>query len=620
MAEEKHIVEEALPPGRLSPRVFFYVLIIVFCSVYTGFTLFGSWDFLLNKSNTTRLDRAVKTPLYLSPEISESRLVSLPDSWRSHEIASTAWRYEFTAQLITAPEQDLDVYIPQLGDNAQLFVNGVAQPYFGQIYAKPTLHWSVPLVFRVSAKQFGAGKNTLILDVYANEPALGYLNPVYIGPSGGFASHLGAVYSSKRGLAYLLTGLCLLALFVFTVLTGSVNSSFYGVSVGISVSLLGALLPQVVNYPWVSVQWTYAFSLLSFICVMSFLIGLSSMLFNLESRLPRVIHTVNASNVLLIAGYHVIADHAFNVTSFFYFSAAIVLTGGLSLTLMSKRFFSYGEISAGILCTTGVVLMMLGGRDLAVIVGLLPNYSSFYSLHAIAVVGICLCGLVVLRVRQGIREQARYDASLAEALANTRGAISRSPKINSTSSMDGLISRIATSYSHEFKNPLGALLATTVTLRCAMWGPAANVALRRIERSINYINNSLVEQFDFYKALQCSQQSHREIEFPSWLAFVKNYQCCHVIWLCDPSQISAGGTAGARDWLEPMLVNFRSIPSVCLVQQESSQAILHLYLHVNESDYVNGVPFENSSVIRIKPHLLREEMHGKYLYWRYAFT
>ena len=217
----------------------------LFSALYTGLTLHGSWDFLFKDPSIIQLKSATRAPMASGEVEAVSGVISLPDDWRKTEITSKAWRYRFVFDLASPPVLDREVYLSYVVDNAQITVNGVPQPYFGQLGERPDFHRSSPLLFPVNASAFRFGENELLVDVYSNEPEMGSLSIVAIGARGAFETHKVIGYVSKRGLAYALLAIDVFAIIAFAFFAVTKSGRFYFVVFTLCVSLLGCMLPHV---------------------------------------------------------------------------------------------------------------------------------------------------------------------------------------------------------------------------------------------------------------------------------------------------------------------------------------------------------------------------------------
>lgn len=602
-------------------RALVFVSMLLLSIVYTCLTLYGSWGFLLNKPDVIRLTSTSRAPLVDGEFSKTSGTLSLPDDWRAAPVQSHVWRYCFVFELTVKPTLDQDIYFPHAADNIQITVNGVEQPYFGQLGTRPDMHWSVPLIFPLKSSAFKLGRNELWVDVYANEPALGSLSSISIGPRGVFKAHKTAVYVSKRGLAYVLLAIDIFAIFAFSMYAVTVSSRFYVVNVGLCISLLGCLLPHVLNNPVVSIGSLFVLVFICFIVMMSCLMYMSALLFSVKKSTLNFIYGVNTLNIIL----HVmvalfIEDFESQKDYLIYLSGLIQVTGIVGTFVLVRQFILVGGAATGIVLSFALFMTALGVRDILVLWSVLPSYMGFYTLHSVAYLAICLLVVVALRIREANHERKQISHSMQLALADTRQAIDQSRQQSAAGSLDALVSRIATTYSHEFRNPLAAALATTATLSTKEWGANGHAALQRIDKSIAEISDALNQQFDFHRAMQSPEVGVDVLQYPSSLMFVSDYPSCKVVWLNDPQNMPQHSDVKIQGWLEPYLQKFGSIPSVCVVQWQQREVSLHLYLHLNASDMLDRQSLGQGSLEYLNPQRLRDLGDGQYLYWRHAFA
>lgn len=620
MSETVHLAVSKGPARISASRLLVLASMFLLPVIYTCFTLYGSLDFLLNAPNVIRLTATSKAVIDVEGVGAFGEPLSLPDDWRNDTGSSKARRYVFVFELPHALQSDQEVYLPQVADNAQITINGKLQPYYGSLQGSVDLHWSRPLVFAVPASVFLEGRNELLVDVYANERALGSLQSVSIGPRGVFESHLTAVMVSKRGLAYVLLGFDIFAIIALVLYATAVSGRFYMVSVGICIAMVGGILPHVVGTPLYSVSFMFCGAIACFLMLQSFCVYLCTFLFPVDQRVVKFILIVNGINIVIhLLLPSMVDDYDQLVRVLIYPNLLTQITGLLATALLVRRFAYYGETAVGLMLLFAFFVTTLGIRDFLVIWGWLPSYQGFYTLHSLVVMVFCLAGLIVLRIRAGYREQARYQASMREALAITRESVKQADHVIEEQSLGALVSRIATTYSHEFRNPLAAALATNKLLLIAPWGSNAQVALRRIQRSIHRISDALDQQFDFQRAMQRSDALLTDTHFPTWLVFVKKYKSCKVVWLSDPTKIPENSHGRVEAWLKPYLEEFEKIPSVCMIHQQKSEVVLHLYLHLNVGDELHGRSIGEGLLNLLQPESIRDAGDGQYLYWRYEF-
>lgn len=621
MTEAALSIEPADLHQQKTSRLLVVSAILLFSLSYTGLTLFGSWDILLQKPGVIRLGATIKAPLTMYGAEDYGELRSLPDDWRDAPFVSNVWRYRFVFELQSLPNEHQQIYIPRVGDNAQLSINGKMLPHFGRLESKPDLHWSVPALFPVKAERFRLGSNELLVDVYANEVAMGSLSTVSIGPTGIFSHHIAAVYATKRGLAYVLLGLIVFAIFSFSVYAAAVSNQFYVAGLSLCVSLLGCLLPHLIDEPVASIQVVFSITLVSFILLMNCLIYLCSLMFHINRRFLYFIYGLNGLNILahlampfVFDSYDEAVDHLFSA------NLLIFVSGALGVWLITKQFLLEGDPAVGMILSFAIFMTCLGLRDFMVLWGWLPWYHGLYTLHCIAASGFCLIGVVALRIREANQEQLQYHQSMQEALVDTKEEISQSRGVEPKVPLDALVSRIATTYSHEFRNPLAAALATCQTLRKENLDTEKRYNLLSIEKGINDISDALADQFDFQRAMQAPGQQTEHQGLPDWLHFVSDHQSCKIVWLSDPSILPDDSDREIREWLQPLLLSFNKIPSVCLVQLKGKGTVFHLYLHTNASDLLHENVPGRQKIELLNPDSVRETVDGQYYYWRYEFN
>ncbi|MGB0866560.1 MAG: hypothetical protein ACPGSC_08615, partial [Granulosicoccaceae bacterium] len=452
-------------------RALLLLSVLLLAFAYTCLTLWGSWDFLIDGTRVVRLSSANKAPLFADGPGVPSQPTSLPDDWRNSAHGTKAWRYSFVFELPSNATSDLEIYLPRVGDNAQVHVNGRALPHVGDLLDTPQLFWSQPLSFFVPPEVLWQGRNELLVDVYANERLRGSLLSVYIGPRGAFDEHRFAVLATKRSLAYVLMGLDLFAALAFLVYAASVSGRFYIASVGICLSMLGGIAPHLVDVLSFSYSQLICWTVVSFLILQSFCVYLCELLFFIKPSHLRFIYSVNGFNIFFhLSLPYLLQDHEQLTRFLIYPNLLTQVTGLLGTYLLARRFLAYGEVAVGLMLCFAVSISCLAMRDFLVLWAWLPSYHGFYSLHGVAVMLFCLACLVGLRIRAAYREQDYYQSAMREVRQATRETIKQSDHRQQEFELDELVSRIATTYSHEFRNPLAASLATNKIMLKYPWG------------------------------------------------------------------------------------------------------------------------------------------------------
>ena len=602
-------------------RAFVIIGMLLFSMAYTGLTLFGSWDFLFKSPDVVQLNSATRAPITADGIGAYGSVLSLPDDWRTANTKSKSWRYRLVFDIAFPPVLDREVYLPYIADSAKITINGVPQPYFGQLGEQPDFHWSVPLLFPVNASAFRLGKNELLVDVYSNESELGALSTIAIGPRGAFETHKSVVYATKRGMALALLVVDIFAIFAFAFFAATKSGQFYFVSSVLCVSLLGCLLPHLQTNPLGAIGGLFTFVIISFLVMMSCMVYMCSVLFEIDKKVLKYIYGLNLLNIFLHVAVFVSIDSFSDQKHYFIFFGLLIQLAGLTCTwLLIKRFVLAGEFTIGVMLFFALMMAALGIRDMFVLWGFLPTYSGYYTLHCVALLAICLMIIVAIRIRDGSREQAQFHNSMHIALINTRQAIDQSRNKSPDSTVDALVSRIATTYSHEFRNPLAAALATTKTMHRLRWEKNGHDALLRIDQSIDKISDALNQQFDFHRAMQSTEINNKDLTATQSLSFLEGFPSCKIVWLSDPVELPQKTRLKIQEWLNPYLEEFGRIPSVCMVRWQSGEVILHLYLYLNKSDLVYGRSVDQGALEHLNPQRLEDFGEGHYLYWHHAFS
>jgi len=109
--------------------------------------------------------------------------VTLPDLWQKkhRDYGGNIW-YRLSVSLTHAPRALWSVYLPRVSMNAAVYVNGVIVGSGGRFEQPVARNWNRPLYFTVPEHLWHAGRNTILVRVYADKNCRGALYPLKIGP------------------------------------------------------------------------------------------------------------------------------------------------------------------------------------------------------------------------------------------------------------------------------------------------------------------------------------------------------------------------------------------------------------------------------------------------------
>jgi signal transduction histidine kinase len=127
------------------------------------------------------LDRA---HLSLAPGDERRESVTLPSPWRETCADCRMGWYEFTIVPPVAPTEDMAIYLPGVGQNVALYLNGEFLGQAGEFREASGRHHATPLLFRVAPALWRNSGNTLFVLVGADPPSRGLMPMAWLG---GFA-------------------------------------------------------------------------------------------------------------------------------------------------------------------------------------------------------------------------------------------------------------------------------------------------------------------------------------------------------------------------------------------------------------------------------------------------
>src|SRR5262245_6517681 len=135
------------------------------------------------KRFTRALRLADPSPLPPAGADPRYRPTPLPEFWRlERRLAATNVWYRMSLPLAEAPQQRWAVYLPRVGLNAAVYVNGVAVGDGGRMEDPVARTWNRPLLFALPPGLLHAGENVIEVRLRMILTSLGMLFPVEVGP------------------------------------------------------------------------------------------------------------------------------------------------------------------------------------------------------------------------------------------------------------------------------------------------------------------------------------------------------------------------------------------------------------------------------------------------------
>jgi signal transduction histidine kinase len=134
----------------------------------------------------------------------------LPEFWRLERRldATNVW-YRMSLSLDAAPRQRWAVYLPRVGLNAAVYVNGVPVGDGGRMEDPVARTWNRPLLFALPPGLLHAGENVVDVRLRMILTSLGMLYPVEIGPEESLRARYAREYFVRVTLVQLLSALML---------------------------------------------------------------------------------------------------------------------------------------------------------------------------------------------------------------------------------------------------------------------------------------------------------------------------------------------------------------------------------------------------------------------------
>lgn len=109
--------------------------------------------------------------------------VTLPDDWYHSERTEADGWYRYRFELIVAPNRLWGVYMPNVQQNAAIFLNGALLGSGGKFSDPVARNWNRPLYFTIPNGHLLPGENLLTIHIKADPVINGLLSAVYVGPN-----------------------------------------------------------------------------------------------------------------------------------------------------------------------------------------------------------------------------------------------------------------------------------------------------------------------------------------------------------------------------------------------------------------------------------------------------
>jgi signal transduction histidine kinase len=109
--------------------------------------------------------------------------VALPDTWtiERRRVGTAGW-YRFTFRTAMVPSELWGVYLPRVGMNAAVYVNGELVGDGGPFTPDLARNWNRPLYFTVPAELVRAGSNEVLIRLETPRSSPGFLQGLVLGP------------------------------------------------------------------------------------------------------------------------------------------------------------------------------------------------------------------------------------------------------------------------------------------------------------------------------------------------------------------------------------------------------------------------------------------------------
>ena len=374
----------------------------------------------------------------------EARKLQLPDYWRKRDYwQGEAW-YRARLQLNVPPDRLWGIYLPSVGTNAAVYLNGRLLGTGGRMDAPPARNDFRPLYFTISNGVLRPSANIIEIRVVADTACSGYLGPISLGPD----QLLRSVYERGRFIRVTLVRFIfaslLVSLFYVSVLAWKTRDVIYFHFAGVLAAASLFLSSVVVSEsPFPGWWWDWVRMMGTGWLVVFLILFLHRFNARVRPRLERLLlgWAVIGSLVLLLTPLewkYIVGSYAWDVLTIFWGIYAFAFAVRESVRSRRSEQFAMA-LSIGVMLAAGVRDWLVYNDDPGAFHGTLFIYAIVYPLAVFAwillqrfVMALYEAKTLNMQLEQRVREkeaelQESYrklvDSKKRQALAEERERI-----------------------------------------------------------------------------------------------------------------------------------------------------------------------------------------------------
>jgi len=337
--------------------------------------------------------------------------VALPDRWTiaRRRVGTEGW-YRVTVHLDPTPAALWAVYLPRLGQNVALYVNGHFVGDGGRFDEPLARNWNRPLLFAFPSGLLVSGDNTLLLRLKTERRSPVALAPFSVGPAAALRPLYERQYLLQVTLTQVIAGLALaVALVVFVVFVRrDPEGSYLWFGLAIMLWAWTAANGFVRDIPMPSALWEWSQAVAIGWLVVCFVHAFHRALGVSRPRLERALLVAAA---LGSVGLAIVPDLYFFVALIVWVGAAVVLAGYVAALIVALARRS-PDRRARLLLVPGVVALVFGLHDVLGLVRFHLPFGVLLSPYIIPLAMVAGGWLMLGRLVDGLDDAERLNREL----------------------------------------------------------------------------------------------------------------------------------------------------------------------------------------------------------------
>lgn len=443
--------------------------------------IIGVWigvSALIHWVHTLQPSAALTQSEFASATPEQWQAVTLPHDWYPANKQTTNGWYRLQFQYPGGATEPWAILLWQVSMNAAVTLNGQRIGDGGSMADPLIRNWFRPLMFVAPVSLLRPGANELLIQIRTTAPDSGFLGPVYAGPLDQLRPWFDARYFLKVTLLYLLVVL-FLTMSLPTVLLWLKRKEektylWHAISAVLSAIYLFNIVaahPPVSAPVWIWLHYS------NVLCVMiAIMVMLHRYLGIVRPRFERILWALAAVIALVIAVAGSFDAALIPVLGARVSDGLLMSVSAYTGVLMFKVYTGKPDHPGFWLMPTGILLMLLGLRDIFMLNHLIAPFNGFYLPYAAPGPLIAFTGILLERFLRLLRESENLTVELAQRVEQKTAELRHSYDEQKVLEQSRLIAEERSRILMDMHDGIGGHLVSTLA-RLEKSGPvAADVA------------------------------------------------------------------------------------------------------------------------------------------------